>query len=349
MKKLIALAVGIVLGLMLNSMAWAQLAGPPAQYRIGLSNEGLFLEADPQVPGRYTLYWSGWIAVDARSVDPIKLVGESTLEPLGQWTMSTTIRFGRNDLKPGINSIYQKFPVASIDLPEPIGGGTDLVPPASLFEYNQVVKIKLSIMRQSYWYGAPSLVERKYELRPLGLALLSAARSGDARLVRELLDKGTDVDSATIQNWTALMEAASQGHSEVVSILLDNGAEANDRTKGYPFVTTELGSRIPRGQTALMAACFSGNPRTVGLLLKAGAKVNYERSDRWTALMAAAYGGHTEIVRMLLAEGASVRVVSEWGYSPTALAAINGNSSIVRLLRSGGDVIRTPWDVLSQE
>jgi hypothetical protein len=349
MRKLAAWAVTIGLGLMMIGDSSAQEGGPPALYRIGLSEEDIFLEPDPNITGRYTLFWGGWITVDSRTPEPIKLTGECSLTPLGMWTMASTSRFGTARLVPGINSLYQKFPLASIDLPREVGSYSPTPSFSSLFDYTQVVKLRLSIMRRDHWIGAPALVTQKYQLRPLGYALLKAASTGDAGMVRELLDKGADADSATVENWTALMEAASNGSREVVKLLLDYGAKVNERRRGFPFVVTELGARFPYGHTALMAACSSGDMETVRLLLDAGAKVNFERSpDRWSALMAASYGGHTEIVKMLLDKGASVTTVDEWGYSPTALAAINGSGATVRFLKAGGDEVRTPWNVLTR-
>ena len=348
MKKLMALAVSIAVGLVLPCSVWAQFRDGPPAFRIALKDESILMEPDPEARGRYTLSWEGTVVIDARSRDQIKLVGEAVLSPLGQWTPSPTSRFGTSSLVPGINSVYQKFPLASIDLPQdtrsfrhPLVG--------ALFDYNQVIKLRLAVMRQGYWIGAPALAEVKYELKPLGYALLGAAAQGDVSEVRRLIERGADPDSATVQRWTALMEAASHGHRGVVRVLLDHGAKVNARRGGFPFVTTELGARFPQGETALMAACSYGDPETVRLLLSAGARVNYERSpDRWTALMAAAYGGHPRVVSMLLAKGASANVVDEWGYSPTALAVINGQAAIIRMLKARGDVVRVPWDELTR-
>jgi hypothetical protein len=347
MKYLMALAVSIAVGLALHCSVWGQLREGPAHFRIALKDEDILMEPDPEAPGRYTLFWEGTVVIDARSRDQIKLVGEAMLSPLGQWTPSPTSRFGTSSLVPGINSLHQKFAVASIDLPQ--GTRFPRCPPmGALFDHSQVIKLRLAVMRQGYWVGAPALAEVKYDLKPLGYALLSAAAQGDVSEARRLMEKGADPDSATVQKWTALMEAASRGHRGVVRALLDHGAKVNEKRNGFPFVTTELGARFPSGETALIAACSYGDPETVRILLRAGARVNVERSDRWTALMAAAYGGHPYVVSMLLARRAAVNVVDESNYSPTALAVINGHPHIVRMLKARGDVVRVPWDELTR-
>ncbi|MBM3303003.1 MAG: ankyrin repeat domain-containing protein, partial [Deltaproteobacteria bacterium] len=254
MRKLALFLAVIALGLTVVETSPAQEIGPPTLFRLGLFDEDIFLEQDANVPTRYTLFWGGWITVDSRTRDPIKIVGECSLTPLGMWTMAPTNRFGTSRLVPGINTFYQKFALASIDLPRDAESESGNPSLGSLFDYTQGVKLQLSIMRRDFWVGAPALAQQRYELKPLGYALLKAASTGDARIVRELLDKGADADSATVLNWTALMEAASQGHRDVVKLLLDQGAKVNARTRGFPFVVTELGARFPSGHTALMAA-----------------------------------------------------------------------------------------------
>lgn len=360
MRKLVPLVGILVIFLVTSTQAQTQVPRGKLSFRLGLSEETLYLEEDKNIPGRYRLMWSAWIIVDLqapewfqRLIPPdFKVVGESSLTPLGQWTMAPTSRFSLGDTEEkdrigwGINALQLSFPLASIDLPEDMHGphGPSF---AALFDYNQVVKITIALRRKGYWTGVPPLVEKKFELRPLGYALLRAARTGDVRAAKALLDKGADADSATVYNWTALMEAASEGNRSVVRLLLESGAKVNAKRKGFPFVLSELGSAIPYGGTALMAACFHGDPGTVRLLINAGAKINLERMDRWTALLAASYGGHTEIVRMLLAKGARVRAETEKGYSARALADINGSGAVARSLAARGAEIRVPWDMLS--
>jgi len=343
MKKLMLLVLGIVLLVLAGSNLWGQMTSQLIPFRIGLSQERIFLEPDPSVPGRYTLNWDGWITVESQLPVPTRLSGEYELTPLGQWTMPSATRFGM-DLKPGINEKYQKFALGSIDLPAEGTTAIGLPSFTTLFDIKQSVKIKLAIRGRYDWSGNPPLFQRDFELKPLGYALLEAASAGDLRRARELVEKGADVDSADVSNWTALMEACANGHSDMVSFLVERGAQVNVRRKGFPFVVSALGARVPAGATALMAACFAGDVASVRLLLQSGAKTSYERSDRWTSLMAACYGGRPELVRLLLEHGAPVSVTDELGYSAMALARINGNAGAFRLLKARGETIRVPWD-----
>jgi hypothetical protein len=369
MRKLVPLLGVIALLLISNEFVSAQVFGfadPSKAYRVGISEEKLYLEADEQFEGRFSLMWSGWIVVETETAEPLKVVGSISMKPLGDWTKTSTNSFALGDpgstrktahsgrkkqrptIKTGINTLFLAIPVATIDLGPDLSRGAQMPAAESLFTYNQIVELSLELRRSGYWGGAPALAQKKFKMWPLGHALLKAAGRGDARSVKRLLDKGADVDSASVHKWTALMEAASQGHREVVRVLLDHGARVNARRQGFPFVLTPMGSVIPYGETALMAACSSGDPEIVRMLIDKGAKVNLERKDNWTALQAASYAGHTRIVSMLLAKGARVGVHSELGYSPCALADINGNGAIERMLRARGGVIRVPWDALSR-
>jgi ankyrin repeat protein len=72
-----------------------------------------------------------------------------------------------------------------------------------------------------------------------------AANRGDVQDVRDLLDKGTDVDARNHHGQTALMLAAHAAHLEVVSVLVAHRANLNMTTK--------------YGLSALMLALVAGH------------------------------------------------------------------------------------------
>ena len=55
--------------------------------------------------------------------------------------------------------------------------------------------------------------------------LMSAARSGDINTVKNLLDKGADVNEKDRFGYTPLKSAAYAGHTETVKLLIDKGAD----------------------------------------------------------------------------------------------------------------------------
>jgi len=247
-------------------------------FRVGLYDERLCIRPDERVRHRLWLVLSTWIVADVRSNLPVTLVGEHHLTPPGQWTMERTTRFSIGEtpwlpseqLRPGINTFYKEFRLAFLDFPPASLSESSNASLATLFDPNQTVNVKLSF-RAPNCPGCPSVPDseaKEYDLKPFAYALLSAAGSGNVNIVKELLDKGTDPDSATAHRWTALMEAASKGRSRVVRVLLDHGARVNIIRRGFPFVLSPLGSVIPSGETAVMAASSAGNPEIIRNMLR---------------------------------------------------------------------------------
>lgn len=62
--------------------------------------------------------------------------------------------------------------------------------------------------------------------------LIYAAFGGYAEIVRQLINKGADVNKKSRDGYTALMWAAHNGHLETVRLLLDNGADDTLRHEG---------------------------------------------------------------------------------------------------------------------
>ena len=84
--------------------------------------------------------------------------------------------------------------------------------------------------------------------------LMLASLRGMAELVRQLLDKGADVNKP---GWTPLHYAATSGHLQIMDLLLEHHAY--------------IDAASPNGSTPLMMAAMYGTPSAVKLLLEAGA------------------------------------------------------------------------------
>jgi hypothetical protein len=145
--------------------------------------------------------------------------------------------------------------------------------------------------------------------------LIRYSRKGDITKVRNLLDKGTDVNTKNKQGYffeyTALMAAAGNGHTELVKLLIDKGADMNAIWPGWS-----------NGVTALMIAAYNGHTEVVKLLLDKGADVDVKNPYGMTALIYAAIHGHTEIARLLMNKGADVNAESQ--YLPSVLWEAGG-------------------------
>ena len=149
----------------------------------------------------------------------------------------------------------------------------------------------------SDWFKAMKaqrLVEEGSEIRPKEVdpeeALIAAARTGNMKQVRDLLQKGTNVNARNEWGLTPLMGAAQNGHAQAGKLLLEKGAEIN--------------ARQDSGWTTLMVASFKGHADFVNILLGKGADVSARTEKGVTALMLASSAGAMKIAELLKAHGA---------------------------------------------
>jgi len=61
-------------------------------------------------------------------------------------------------------------------------------------------------------------------------ALFMAAASGDLALVKQLIKDGAEVNTASMNGYTALHRAAQNGHLEITKHLLEHGADPQAAT-----------------------------------------------------------------------------------------------------------------------
>ena len=116
--------------------------------------------------------------------------------------------------------------------------------------------------------------------------LMRAALDGNTERVRELIDRGADINQRDENGRTALMFAVVNMHYETMKVLLEYGADVNAKSK--------------QGGTALMAAALAGDLRMVQALLDKGADSHARLAEtNQTAVTIAATHGHTEIARLL--------------------------------------------------
>lgn len=87
---------------------------------------------------------------------------------------------------------------------------------------------------------------------------MKAIKRGDAVALRQLIDRGWDVNAPGYGGWTLLMSAVTESQHDCVNVLIDSGADVN--------ASTQFGS------TPLMCAANGEDLISARLLVLAGAK-----------------------------------------------------------------------------
>jgi hypothetical protein len=119
--------------------------------------------------------------------------------------------------------------------------------------------------------------------------LQQAAGDGDLERVKELLAKGTDVNSRDNLGSTALMFAALSGNVEICKFLLEKKADINAKNND--------------GVTALMFASTQGFLPVVEFLVEKGADINVADKDGRSALSYAKADGREHVEKFLVSKG----------------------------------------------
>lgn len=133
-----------------------------------------------------------------------------------------------------------------------------------------------------------------------GNVLLVASFEGYGRLVRALIERGTEINApgfdpsehkgAELAN--SLHAASYRGHTHIVQLLLDKGADVNSQGGHYG--------------TALQAACAKGAEGAAMLLLNNGADINVQSGHFGNAVQAALAEGEKRLAQILFRRGAYI-------------------------------------------
>ncbi|ETN16328.1 hypothetical protein PPTG_06493 [Phytophthora nicotianae INRA-310] len=111
--------------------------------------------------------------------------------------------------------------------------------------------------------------------------LMFAARDGDVKKVRFLLENNASTDIRNGYGATALHFAASWGQRMIARLLLERGAYVNALDNS--------------GKTPLMRAAANGDTKLVRVLLEHGAETSIRDAFGWNAERLAASAGHYKV------------------------------------------------------
>lgn len=153
------------------------------------------------------------------------------------------------------------------------------------------------------------------------LPLSEAARSGNVKIAKLLLEKGIDVNTISVSRGgiTALNDAVFNGSLEMTKLLVTNGADVN--------AVTENGSSI-----LLRAVWTDKNYAIVEYLISKGANVNLANEDGETPLLTIAHSSKTALVKLLLDHGANTNVRDVYGKTVLSEAIVGGNKEIIKMI-----------------
>jgi ankyrin repeat protein len=181
-------------------------------------------------------------------------------------------------------------------------------------------------------------------------ALVTAAESGQAELVRWLLERGADPRSRERDGMRALDGAAHRGDQAVVEVLLAHDPELLDLPglgERTALLAAVAGQHVPLvrfllalgtdpcrwaadGTRALDQAARDGQRELAELLLARDARLlDLPGYGERTPLIAAAGGGHAELVHILVERGADPRRQAADGTRALDCAARNGYQAVV--------------------
>lgn len=173
-------------------------------------------------------------------------------------------------------------------------------------------------------------------LAPLEVEMLQVAAKGETARVKELLDKGVNVNMLGNDRNTPIMEAAYGGHLATVKLLLDHGADLsarkNDGATPSGLAHGKEVIEMLKDVSELVDASTRGNSQAVKELIDKGTPVNGLDKFGHSALTEACWGGKTEIVKLLLEKGADPNIKKSDGETPLSLATGQKHDDIVKLL-----------------
>jgi len=171
----------------------------------------------------------------------------------------------------------------------------------------------------------------KYHAAPIHKAI----EYGYIDIVKLLLDHGADIQLRDGEGRTPLHRAAIHGNVDIAKLLLDYGADVNAKNERG---CTPLHNVISKYMHAEHIS-------VIQLLLDHGADINAKDNTGDTPLHKAVRVRHISTIRFLLDHGADPDIRNEEGKTPIDLAKEKGYSGVVQLLEEHSK----PWELMEED
>jgi len=187
------------------------------------------------------------------------------------------------------------------------------------FNKDYLERLLITSSKNDYINSVKNLIQKGVDVniqdRSGITALIYACYNKNVQIIKLLILSGADINKRDDEGLTPLMNASKHGNLDIVEELLNNHAIVNSEVEG--------------DITALMYASDIGHLDIVTLLLNAGADPNEIDDEGRTALMYASETDHLEIVKLLINAGANPNIKDNHGNTVIDYA----NNDIQQLLK----------------
>jgi ankyrin repeat protein len=176
----------------------------------------------------------------------------------------------------------------------------------------------VSLLMQCLYRGRRDIAELIASHRSLDI--FEAASLGQLDRFRELVVEKTNINSRSIDGFTALHFACFFGPPESARLLINRGAAVD--------AVAENAMKV----MPLHSAASVRNLEAARILLEHGAPVNARQQGGWVPLHAAASNGDRAMVELLLGHGANAKLANDEGKTAADVAREKGHQEIAALL-----------------
>jgi len=175
-------------------------------------------------------------------------------------------------------------------------------------------------------------------------ALIYACEYGHQKIIKLLIDYGSNINEKDKNGENALIIAFKYGYLEIVKLLIQNSTNDNylkiiDLLIKNNELSRNMNKKDKDGNTPLMLACHNGYLEIVQFLIKNGANVNEKNHIGENALMFASMFGNLKLIMLLFKNNASVEGKGYNGKNVLMFASMCGHLDLMMLLiKYGADI-----------